>query len=80
MAKMTIDRDTLIPLGLVVALLGATYSMGMYLEGIKQEIKRASEDRVTMRNIFVSRADLLLWIESTRASNRELTLPPLGRQ
>lgn len=80
MAPTKIDKDTLIPLALVLTIVGATYSMALHLENTKNEIKRTAEKLEEIRKAYVSRADLLLWIESTRASNRDLTLPPLGRQ
>ena len=53
-----ITKQTLIPIGLVVAICGAFFYLGVQLGGLKTEVASQGRDIALIKNFILSKSDL----------------------
>lgn len=75
-----IDRDTLMPLGVVVSLLAGAWWIGTRMSDVQHEVSLLRRDLAQMQassSEALTKRELRAWVELLRARNPAIAVPEL---
>ncbi len=78
--RIRIDRETLMPLGVVISLLAGAWWIGVRMSDVQHEVALLRRDLSQMQTISadaLTRREWRAWVALLRAQNPALTIPEL---